>query len=307
MNPIVLLIGLPKEPPLELAANALKELGAKFFVWDQRLVAQSNCEFRLNDDGVAGYLACGDWLVSIEEVIGVYTRMASWTLLPELSNNPTDDALVLHTAMLHEALEAWLEITDARVVNRAWANDSNNSKPYQGLLIRNYFYVPDTCVTNDPSEALAFCDQYQQTIYKSISGERSIVTTFQPSDIDRLHLLRNGPVQFQEWVEGVDVRVHVVGTQVFATRVESSAIDYRYDHSAVGALFTPFELSSDVAQACINLTEELELGLAGLDLRFARDGRIVCFEVNPSPAYSVYEAATGQPISMALAAYLVGL
>ena len=307
MTATVLLLGLPNEPPLELASAALHQLGAKFVIWDQRLLARSKCEVRMDDAGITGYLACGDWLVSLEEVVGVYTRMASWTLLPEFSKKPTDDTLVAHTAGLHEALEAWLEITDTRVVNRAWANDSNNSKPYQSLLIRKYFYVPDTLVTNDPGDALAFCGQYPRTIYKSISGERSIVTQFESSDVDRLHLLRNGPVQFQEWVEGVDVRVHVVGTQMFATRVESSAIDYRYDHSASGASFTPFEIPSDVAEACISLTEELELGLAGLDLRFARDGRIVCFEVNPSPAYSVYETATGQSISRALAAYLVGL
>jgi hypothetical protein len=32
---------------------------------------------------------------------------------------------------------------------------------------------------------------------------------------------------------------------------------------------------------------------------------VYCFEVNPSPAYSYYESHTGQPISAALARYLV--
>src|SRR5262245_38888859 len=48
-------------------------------------------------------------------------------------------------------------------------------------------------------------------------------------------ICRNSPVQLQAWVDGFDVRVHVVGKQAFATRVESTSVDYRYDHSAEGA------------------------------------------------------------------------
>ena len=57
---------------------------------------------------------------------------------------------------------------------------------------------------------------------------------------------------------------------------------------------------------CIRLTERLRLPFAGLDLRRAPDGRFVCFEVNPSPAFSFYEAHTGLPIANAVARYLTG-
>jgi len=49
------------------------------------------------------------------------------------------------------------------------------------------------------------------------------------------------------------------------------------------------------------------LGFAGIDLRRTPDGELICFEVNPSPAFSYYEAQTGQPIAEALAAYLAWL
>lgn len=44
--------------------------------------------------------------------------------------------------------------------------------------------------------------------------------------------------------------------------------------------------------------------LPGIDPRLTDDGRFVCFEVNPSPAHTVYEEATGQPIAAALARHL---
>jgi D-alanine-D-alanine ligase-like ATP-grasp enzyme len=50
----------------------------------------------------------------------------------------------------------------------------------------------------------------------------------------------------------------------------------------------------------------LGLLVAGIDMRCCADGRWVCFEVNPSPGFSFYEAATGQPIAAAIADLLAG-
>ena len=52
------------------------------------------------------------------------------------------------------------------------------------------------------------------------------------------------------------------------------------------------------------LARGLGLPFAGIDLKVAPDGRVVCFEVNPSPGFSYYEANTGQPIAAAVAEYL---
>jgi hypothetical protein len=41
-------------------------------------------------------------------------------------------------------------------------------------------------------------------------------------------------------------------------------------------------------------------------LKVTQDNRVYCFEVNPSPAFSYYEANTGKPIAQAIAAYLAG-
>ena len=44
--------------------------------------------------------------------------------------------------------------------------------------------------------------------------------------------------------------------------------------------------------------------LAGIDLRLTDDGRWFCFEVNPSPGFTYYEQATGQPIARSIARLL---
>lgn len=297
MSGLALVLGLAHEPPVAAVTRALERVDAPHVVVDQRRLLAGDCRTWFTGRGAGGVLDVDATRVALEEVTGVYTRLTSWTELPELTADP---GLLGHARHLHQAIDAWLETSSARIINRTSANDTNNSKPYQAMIIREHFAIPTTLVTNDPEAVEAFRAEVGPVVYKSVSGERSIVTAFTDVDRDRLPLLTSAPVQFQEHVSGVDVRVHVVGSDVFATRIDSDATDYRYDTSSV-ARFRAVELSDQVAADCVRLTARLGLELSGIDLRYADDGRVVCFEVNPSPAYIVYEEATGQPIAAAIA------
>ena len=165
----------------------------------------------------------------LEDVSAVYTRMMDDRFLPELRGEPASSPRRVRCREVHAVLTDWMEIAPARVVNRARAMSSNCAKPYQAQLIRSVgFAVPETLVTNQPALAREFLAEHGRVVYKSLSGIRSIVREIEASDLDRLDDIRWCPVQFQAYVPGVDVRVHVVGTEVIATRVDSDAPDYRY-------------------------------------------------------------------------------
>jgi glutathione synthase/RimK-type ligase-like ATP-grasp enzyme len=186
---------------------------------------------------------------------------------------------------------------------------SNFSKPFQAQLIAEHgFAVPETLVTNDPDLVRAFVAEHGRAIFKSISSERSIVSVLDDDDLARLDAIRWCPVQFQAFVEGTDVRVHTVGGEVFATAISSDATDYRYATRQTGdaATMEACELERELADRCLALAAGLGLDLAGIDLRITPAGEAVCFEVNPSPVYSYYEAHTGQPMAAAIACYLAG-
>jgi glutathione synthase/RimK-type ligase-like ATP-grasp enzyme len=300
MSRLVLVLGIPTEPPVAAVVRELRRLAAPHFVIDQRRLVGGSVASWWSDGVAGGELIAGDTTIALHEVAAVYTRLTSWHELPEVGNDP--DRLADAFA-IHRALEAWLETTTARVINRTSANDSNNSKPYQTLLIRQHFDVPATLVTNDPVRVHEFWQQHKRVIYKAISGERSVITELKPDDTDHLSLLNSAPVQFQELVDGVDIRVHVVGSKVFATQVNSDAVDYRYDASGRGEMVA-VTLPDAIADECVLLTRRLGLELSGIDLRFADDGRVICFEVNPSPAFSAYESVTGEPVAATLARYL---
>ena len=169
------------------------------------------------------------------------------------------------------------------MVNPPHRSGSNASKPYQVSLCSEFgFKTPETLVTNLPEAARAFYDAFDgNVIYKSISYVRSIVQRMQPQDLERLDTLSNCPIQLQEAIEGFDVRVHIVGDEVFPSRIQAESSDYRYDKQAE---VSAWDLPEEWAERCVKLARKLGYWLTGIDLRFTPEGEVVCFEANPSPA-----------------------
>jgi glutathione synthase/RimK-type ligase-like ATP-grasp enzyme len=193
------------------------------------------------------------------------------------------------------------------VLNRPAATYSNRSKPYQALLIRRFgFKIPKTLVTNDPDAVTSFFEGCEgKLIFKSISGVRSTVRRMTTEDFDQLDLLANCPAQFQEYVAGDNIRVHVVGERWFAVRIQCEAVDYRFAGEE-GYILTmvPAVLPEGTAANCIRLTKELGLALSGIDLKETPSGEYYCFEVNTSPAFLFYEPPSRPVVGDALAEFL---
>jgi glutathione synthase/RimK-type ligase-like ATP-grasp enzyme len=274
---------------------------------NQRQVRQLAAELSLDDAGLHGRLSGPGYCVDLADVTAAYLRLMDDRCLPELEGEPPQSPERIAGRALHELLSQWADITPARVVNRYLAMGSNFSKPYQLQLIREHgFAVPPTLVTNDPERLAAFRAAHGPLIYKSISSERSIVGVLDEHDTARIERIRWCPVQFQSFVPGPNLRVHTVGDEAFATLVDSDAIDYRYAVRQTGqaATFTPYDLGDRLTERCVGLAAALGLEVAGLDLKLAPDGRIVCLEVNPSPVFSYYQQHTGQPIADAIARLL---
>jgi RimK-like ATP-grasp domain len=253
--------------------------------------------------GVAGYIAGPDWHLDLDELTGVYVRF----LGPEGRLPPPSidsDVVPAMYAEYDAGLMSLLEDLQCAVVNRLGGGTSNNSKPYQALLVRECgLATPPTLITNDPEAARRFYEQCQgEVIYKSASGIRSIVRRLQPEQLSRLSLLRHGPAQFQSFIPGENVRVHTVGDKWFATRIRSGAVDYRYAGREGHAVeMEPTTLPPAIADSCLRLAQKLDLLLSGIDLKETANGEYYCFEVNPCPGFLYYEKYGGQPISTALA------
>jgi glutathione synthase/RimK-type ligase-like ATP-grasp enzyme len=288
----------------------LDKLNVPHVVFNQRRFADLEIDLEINNGYVNGWFRENGRAWRLEAFQGLFLRLMDDRHLPELEDDPDASDLRATCRNLHETLMRWCSVTDARVVNRLSPMASNGSKTYQAQLISDLgFHVPETLVTNDPEAAEEFWQSHERVVYKSVSGVRSIVQTMTEADLARLDKIRWCPTQFQVYVEGTDLRVHVVKSAVFATRICSEATDYRYAHEQTETLpsLEPHDPSTDLADACVRLADGLGLVFAGIDLRVSPDGRVTCFEVNPCPAFSYYESQTRQPIARAVARYLAGM
>ncbi len=290
---MIVVYGYADDPPIRMVVEALADAGADHLAVDPRRVDRYDLVAGV---GMDGWLRADGRELGLADVTGVYAR--------PLAPRPSDASAAARARAeaFGEAFVTWLDAAAALVVNRPRAMESNASKPYQAQLIaRSGFAVPETLVTNDPDEVLEFRRDHGRIVFKSLSGIRSVVRELDDADIARLPLLATLPVQFQRYLPGRDVRVHVVGDRAFAAAIDSTATDYRYAERDGGRTdMEPIELPDDVARRCVDLTAQLGLVLSGVDLRLGPDGDWTCFEVNPMPAYSYFEAHTGLPIAAAL-------
>jgi glutathione synthase/RimK-type ligase-like ATP-grasp enzyme len=286
---MILVWGSQNDSPVARVLEALEARGAEIYHVAESALANLQYDIVFSASSPSGWIESGGRRVAVNQFRGIYLRPGE-----HVAGNTQNAAMVLL------ALAASLRSV---VVNRPAAGRSNTSKPYQiGLIARAGFQVPDTLVTTDPTAARAFLRQHGRLVYKSLSGIRSIVATLDASEEGRLDNVRNGPVQLQAYVRGLDVRVHIVGDQWFACSVESAATDYRYaGATGTTAELSAFDLPEEVGRQLVEMVRGLNLLLAGVDLRRTPDGSWVCFEVNPSPGFPWYEETTGHQIAEAIA------
>lgn len=304
---MILVCGNSKDPVTNFFCRRLDRFGADYRFLDlNRYPVGYNVVHAPRAPGFRNSISSAAWSLEMGELTGVFVRNLY---------DPQKRRDEKHGENVGAALDAELSIgldsifagLECPVVNPFSASWSNHSKPYQAMHIQSVGLMsPATLITNDLQDARRFIRKMENgAIYKSASG-KTVGT--HPIDVDSLPALlseRSWPIQLQERVAGVDIRVHVVGNQVFSTKVVSSLTDYRYEETERLRMEISV-LPAEVAAACVRLTQGLGLHLSGIDLRETPDGRFYCFEVNTQPGFAFYEERTGEPISRALLELLSG-
>ena len=304
---MILICGLLADTMVELMCARLDDLGFEYLFFDERhYPGQCHLTWEIDSRGLSGRVETPGGGVDLDDLTGVYARYV------EYRDDSRGDGLTplersLADAEFQSSVMALLDLLPCSVINRPRASTSNDSKVYQGALaVAAGLRTPRTLVTTDEAEAIAFYhDCGRKVIYKSLSSVRSIVSRLEEADFPRLAKLRNCPTQFQEVVEGVDIRVHTIGDEVFPAEILSDASDYRYARQKGASVEgRAVELPADVAESCLRMARGLGLELSGIDLRRTPEGLYYCFEANPSPGFIYFERLTGQPVSEAVARHL---
>ena len=206
----------------------------------------------------------------------------------------------------HEAFAGlWLAV-DAFWVNHPLRDQAAAHKVYQLKVARDVgLATPLTLVTNDPDEARAMSQALgpDKTVYKAFSATEQHWRETRLLKADERALLDNvrfAPLIFQEYVPAeVDLRVTILGKDVFAAAIHSQetsyAVDFRMDMAA--ARVRAFELPDRVAEGLHALMDRLGLVYGAIDMRLTPDGEFVFLEINPAGQWLFIEERTGQPIT----------
>ena len=306
---MILITGIPSEPPVELVTEAAEKAKIPYLLFNQRNAHLYQLSLSYCNNKFSGTLQLDGQEYNLNQIKGIYIRMMDNSFLPEVHDkvfNYIGEGQSQKSASIHKQFLDWTETASCRILNRPWDMLSNLSKPYQSQLIAaTGFLIPPTCITNDTKKVSLFKKEHKRVIFKSTSSVRSIVKELDGPRMKDLHRIRYLPTQFQEKLNGVNIRVHVVGDVLFATKIESAVIDYRYaGRENEECNLTSFNLPTAIEKRCFKISKLLNLPLCDIDLFKTTKNEYYCFEVNPSPGYSYYQQSTDQGIATAIVKWL---
>jgi len=189
------------------------------------------------------------------------------------------------------------------IVNPIEANDLHHLKPYALQLLREAdLPVPATLVTSDAEALRRFRDQHGQVIGKPVAGGAlARLVTDDDFAEERLAVLGQAPVLFQEYVPGRDLRVYTLDGEVVAAGViHTEAVDYRAAEGPVELVRLP----PQVETTAVNAASATGCLFCAVDLKWTADGRAIVLDCNPSPMFLGFDAKTGAGVGDRLARFL---
>ncbi|WP_420162276.1 ATP-grasp ribosomal peptide maturase [Nocardiopsis sp. CNT-189] len=198
----------------------------------------------------------------------------------------------------------------ALYVNHPWRNRDAEAKPLQLTTAAACgLDIPRTLITNDPGRARSFARAHAPVVYKPLwrgdyrapdgTGRTVWVRAVEPGDI-------GGEVaaaahMFQAGVDKTaDVRLTVVGEQMFAVRIEGAPVlDWREAYADLA--YAPVRVPGAVAAGVRAYLSALGLAFGAFDFALRRDGAWIMLECNPNGQWSWFPDRFTLPIARALA------
>ncbi|MDP9863456.1 MULTISPECIES: MvdC/MvdD family ATP grasp protein [Streptosporangium] len=317
---MLLIISSSRDDSVHTVLPKLKERGVPLLWWDE-------ADYPRASTLTIGYLD-GRWRQTLTyrgETHDLSRITAVWDRRPDRLSSPDVRDPSQREFAEHVAKVALTGAYDLMVGTRWMPALPQHARAIDNKLLHLYratelgFTVVDTVVTNDPDELVPAWNRAGGRLITKTLGFRSftldgeyghLYTAVVPRRrLSGRHRLRYAPAMLQPNVpKAYELRVTVVGEQVFAARIDSQAsrltsVDWRhYDDPKVG--YSAYDLPPDIAERCVRLVAGLGLAYGALDFIVTPDGRYVFLELNVNGQWAFVEMLTGMPISDAIADWL---
>lgn len=126
------------------------------------------------------------------------------------------------------------------------------------------------------------------------------VTEFQKRYYKIPHLYQ----KFIEASKGTDIRVFVIGCEVYASMIRSNPNDFR-SNIALGGKAKKTEIGKDIKELCVSVTSFLGLDFAGLDILLGKDGEPYICEVNSNALFTTLSSVCEVNIAAGIAEHVL--
>ncbi|MEX3617796.1 RimK family alpha-L-glutamate ligase [Paenibacillus glucanolyticus] len=294
---MILVIGLSHDSTILHTIRRLRNSSSPFVFFDvQHFIKEG--EYLWDNRLKKGYIGYGEIKIEFPNTVitGVYARLI------DLSHH-FEGVFKQEITSKMLALTEILQQLDIFTINRPFVDISNASKVYHlSLLAKCGFLIPASLLTNDEFEVHAFVKNYKEVIYKGASSAKTIVSLYNCKLESELGLIKNSPVLFQEKISGLDIRTHLIGDKCYSEKIESSAIDYRFNTEA--NKFYETLLPDELINKCKAYQEMSGLNFIGFDFKLTKDNHYIVMEANPMPGYEGYDIRLNHKISNHLIALL---
>ena len=249
-------------------------------------------------------------IIQLDTLAGVWWRRPQCYKPAKTTLHPA-----LRRFVMDESSEAFLGALTASVpnfINPVGASRQASHKLAQ--LSRAVHYglpIPETFVTNQPDAARDFAaSRLGACVYKVFTGydfraceTRLLISEEDYNDLERV---KDCPILLQEHIAGeYDVRVTIVGNEVFAASIHYKAGSHPVDGRVDRVPIYRHELPSDVRESIIGLVQSYGLFYGAADLRFSRERGYTFFEINPEGQFLWVEIEAELGICDAMARLLM--
>lgn len=247
--------------------------------------------------------------IELNEVCSAWWRRPQAFSVPDLVEVNHRDYVYSESVTAFQGLYQSMNI---RWVNPPNADDAAGHKGWQLTMAQNCgLAIPPTLMTNSVEQAREFWHRHPgQVIYKqfiALPHTWRETRRLTEADMALAQSIALAPVIFQRHVPAVaDLRIIAVGETLFAAATDVSNGEYPQDvRFNADAQYKPHDLPDDVAGKLREMMRRMNLSYGAIDMRLTPEGQYVFLEINPAGQFLYIEEATGQPITEALASYLV--
>lgn len=298
---MILIIGSEEETHSKYVYDALVSRGYEAEYFDSRQYPD-NISLGFMPNSKEGFIKINEKTIPIEVIKGVY-----WRWFYGFNEAKVEDSYTAKMVLRERisALNSLFMSLECNLVNSFKAIELHKTKIYQlDIMAKNGIRVPKTFVTNDADALVEFWENNNRNvIFKPVLGG-AYTKKLTESDLtkDNLKKLKISPVQLQECIDGVDIRVYAMGDKIFPAEIQAKTVDFRADNNPK---HLPVKLPQDIENNCKKVLNILNLAYSGIDIRKSNEGEYVFIEANTAPMFIYFEEVTKYPVTESLIELLV--